>query len=397
MRKIKEICREIANELNIMAPENVNRPERLLKMSDIMPEEEWKKSGVTCLAARPEMGKSSLAIDLILDAVLWMEKPVVYFSLDMTEKRLVERMIGQLTGIKQEIHWCDVPRLAQALAYLEKLDIYIDDTPGISVSEIESKLQELPDAGMVVIDYIQLVTEDDKHTRNRTDEIRRIVQNITRISEDRQTPVLLLSQLIRSVEYRKNKRPRLGDLHVGFYSGDVDQVIFLYREKVYRTYDYRKQTQDDSAEIIIAKSKTGIKKTVRMRFDEKHHCFVKNEGADFVCWRELNWIRQQVYGIIRGSNAKVLLIGLGQDDSIYGCNDKHLEYAKRLYEKYDCSVVVSSKPYEMTDSIEDTVNLIKVVVCNEPEIYYMDISNGAVFDEEPGGTLDDCFLGFRRY
>lgn len=267
MKKIKEICKEIVNKLHITVPENVKPSARQFKMSDIMPKEEWITPGVTCLAARPGMGKTALAIELALDAALWMEKPIVFFSPDMDENQLVYRMLKNITGIQipGELQENDMPRLATAIAYIEKLNIFIDDTPGIAVSEIEAKLQEQQDVGMVVIDYIQLVTGAAKHFRNGHDDVQWVVQNISRITEARQIPVLLLSHLPRTVEYRFNKRPCLEDMYYGVYARDVDQVIFLYREKV-----YCQQTRDDSAEIIIAKSKSGISKTVQVLFNEKH-------------------------------------------------------------------------------------------------------------------------------
>lgn len=274
MRKIKEICKEIAKELQIMVPKNVKLQEHQFKMSDIMPEE-WVTSGVTCLAARPGMGKTSLAIDIALDAALWREKVIVFFSLETDEKQLVHRMIRNITGIELpgNLSVGDKQRFASAIAYIEKMNMFIDDTPGITVTEIEAKLQELrklQDVGMVVIDYIQLVTGAANRLINGHDNIRWIVQNISRIAAEKQISILLLSHLPRSVEFRLNKRPCLEDMYYGIYARDVDQVIFLYRENV-----YNKQTRDDSAEIIIAKSKSGINETVQVRFNEIHRRFEK--------------------------------------------------------------------------------------------------------------------------
>ena len=98
MKHIKEICREIADEWNLMVPENVKLPGRQLKMSDIMSEEEWLTSGLTRLAARPGIGKTALAIDFVLDATRWMEKAVIFFSLKNDETQLVYRMIRNMTG-----------------------------------------------------------------------------------------------------------------------------------------------------------------------------------------------------------------------------------------------------------------------------------------------------------
>lgn len=397
MRKINEICRELANELNIMLPETVKSCEGRLKMGDIMSEEEWKQSGVTCLAARPGMGKTSLAIDIVLDAVRWMEKPIVFFSLETTKERLIENMLCHLNAFGGHFSWRGIPNLASAIAYLERQNIYIDDTPGISISEIETKLQTLDGVGMVIIDYVQLVSGDDKRRNSRNSEIRRIIQKISRISEELNTPFLILSQLTREVEYRINKRPRLDDLYFGFYSSDVNQVLFLYREEIYRSYDYRNQTLDNSTEIIIAKSKTGMKKTVRTKFCKECYRFEKNEGYDFVVRRKLEGGRRE-YGVIRGEDNRVLMLGFGPDSSIYGPDDKHMVFANQIFEMYGCSVVVASNHYDRLESPMDVVEVIKEIVCDEPEIYYLENVMGTAFEEKmTGGSLDDlCHVGFTR-
>jgi replicative DNA helicase len=217
-----------------------------------------------------------LAIDIALDAALWREKVIVFFSLEKAEKTLVYRMIRNLTGIDitAELSVGDKQRLASAIAYLKKLNIFIEDAPGIMVTEMEAKLQklqELQDVGMVVIDYVQLVTVAANRLINGHDNIRWIVQNISCIAAEKQISILLLSLLPRSVEFRLNKRPCLEDMYYGIYARDVDQVIFLYRENV-----YNKQMRDDSAEIIIAKSKFGINQTIQMQFNEKHLRFEKD-------------------------------------------------------------------------------------------------------------------------
>lgn len=391
MRKINEICRELAKELNIFLPENVKSYEGRLKMRDIMPEEEWKQSGVTCLAARPSMGKTSLAIDLVLDAARWMEKPIVFFSLETTKERLIETMLCHLNAFGGHFSWKEIPGLASAIAYLERLNIFIDDTPGISVSEIETKLQTLDGVGMVMIDYVQLVSGDDKRRKSRNSEMRWVVQSLSRISEESGTPFFILSQLTREVELRKNKRPRLDDLYMGVYPSDVKQVLFLYRE------DYRNRTSNNSAEIIIAKSKTGVKKTVRTKFDREHYRFEKNEGYDFVVSRRLEGTRREC-GVIRGADNRVLLIGFGPDSSIYGPDDKHVSIANRIFEMYGCSVVVASNPYDRIESPMEAVEVMKEIVCDEPEIYYMENATDVLFNEKmSGGSFNDlCHVGFTR-
>jgi len=169
-----------------------------MRMKDIMSEQEWKESGVTCLAARPSMGKTALAIELALDAARWMEKKIVWFSLEMNEECLARRLENR-AGVGAE----------------ELQNIEIDDTPAVSVEGVERKLQMLQDVGLVVIDYLRLMIEKlGVLNRDREEEIRRIVQGLSRISRERQVPVLVLSQLPREVDYRVEKRPRLEDIHI---------------------------------------------------------------------------------------------------------------------------------------------------------------------------------------
>lgn len=171
----------------------------------------------------------------------------------------------------------DKPKLESAISYLEKLNIIITDTPGISIQETETELQAMKDVGMVVIDYIQLMCAgDNREIKNRKEEVRWIAKNLNRISQERQIPILILSQLTREIDAREDKRPRLEDLHRDLQPEDVDQVIFLYRDASYRKKEDSDQTVDDSAEIILAKNKSGIPKTIQVLFDKVHLCFRKS-------------------------------------------------------------------------------------------------------------------------
>ena len=161
MSTIKEICKKIKQELNIMTSDEKPVPEPLLQTEDIVPEHTWIKSGVTCLASRPSVGKSALAIDFILDAALREKKKVVVFSLELSSRQFVYRMLRRISGIYGELHMDDKPKLESAISYLEKLNIIITDTPGISIQETETELQAMKDVGMVVIDYIQLMCAGD--------------------------------------------------------------------------------------------------------------------------------------------------------------------------------------------------------------------------------------------
>lgn len=228
-----------------------------LKMKDIMSEQEWKASGLTCLAARPAMGKTALAIELALDAARWMEKKIVWFSLEMNEKSLTRRLENRVGAGAEELQ-----------------NIEIDDTPAISVEGVERKLQMVQDVGLVVIDYLRLMIEKQgRLNRDREEEIRRIVQGLSRISREQQVPVLVLSQLPRKVDYRVEKRPCLEDIHIAGGAEYYDHVIFLYREAYYRGIEYREDIPDDSAEIILAKSQSGSPRTIPARFDNERLCF----------------------------------------------------------------------------------------------------------------------------
>jgi len=276
MSTIKEICKKIKQELNIMTSDEKPVPEPLLKTEDIVPEHTWIKSGVTCLASRPSVGKSALAIDFILDAALREKKKVVVFSLELSSRQFVYRMLRRISGIYGELHMEDKPKLESAISYLEKLNIIITDTPGISIQETETELQAMKDVGMVVIDYIQLMCAgDNREIKNRKEEVRWIAKNLTRISQERQIPILILSQLTREIDAREDKRPRLEDLHRDLQPEDVDQVIFLYRDASYRKKEDSDQIVDDSAEIILAKSKSYSPKTIQVWFDKVPLCFRK--------------------------------------------------------------------------------------------------------------------------
>jgi len=312
MRTIQELCKEIAEEMGITPVHRWVNIENRLKMREILPEIEWKESGVTCLASRPMMGKSALAEDILLDAAMWMQKPVVYFSLGMTEKLLVYRLIRKISGVdcRWKIREEEIGKVEGAIDFLADLPIVIDDTPGISVSKMETVLQEMKDAGMVIVDYIRLMTvENYREFSAREEEVKWIMKNISRISRERSLPFLTLSQLPRDIEFRKNKRPCLDDLCRALYDlEDVDSVIFLYREGYYRGESYRKQTGDDSAEIILAKSKSGITKTIRARLDEEYFRFCKNDDYDFVVQKEYNGNPIQ-YAVIHGEIPRVPLYG----------------------------------------------------------------------------------------
>lgn len=251
-----------------------------LKMKDIMSEEEWKVPGLTCLAARPSMGKTALALDIILDAGSWMEKKILLFPLAESRTQVVARLIRMISGFSEEPYMMDMQKLFSVGSYIEKLNLVIADIPIITIQIIETMLQAMKDVGMVVIDYVQFIDGGSKKSKNHKEEVRWIVKELARISEERQIPILILSQLPRDIDKREDKRPQLADMRRDICAEDVDQVIFLYRNDYYEGGGDKEPTAEVSAEIIVAKSKTGTKKTVQAWFSREYLSFWKSKEPE---------------------------------------------------------------------------------------------------------------------
>lgn len=258
-----------------------------------------QKSDLILLAARPGMGKTSLALNIALNAALRLHKHVAFFSLEMSAEQLALRLLsiqanidsqklrrGQLT----EEEW---RRLLEAAAVLAETEFYVDDTPGASVMEVRSKARRLHAEvrlDLIVIDYLQLM-RSDRRAENRVQEISYISRSLKALAREINVPLLALSQLSRSVEQRHNKRPILSDLREsGSLEQDADVVLFLYSEDYYaekeRGEDGTKAPQNmpNIVEIRVAKHRHGPTGTVNVYFDKAHTRFtdleVKKEPLD---------------------------------------------------------------------------------------------------------------------
>ena len=230
------------------------------------------------IAARPAVGKSAWALNLATNAAVNSNATVAIFNLEMSAESLAMRMIASLghiegnklaTGNLQD----DWDKVNEALAKLESTNIYIDDTPGITIGEIRSKCRKLAnsDSGLdlVIIDYLQLISSQANYNGNRQQEVSDISRALKLMSLELKVPVVALAQLSRSVEQRKeNKRPLLSDLREsGSIEQDADIVAFLYREDYYdkeNNKDSKDQISD--LEFIIAKHRNGATGTVKLRF-----------------------------------------------------------------------------------------------------------------------------------
>ena len=228
-----------------------------------------QNSDLILIAARPAMGKSAFALNIASNAALKANTPVVIFSLEMSKDQMVNRIMCSeamvdsnkvRTGKIEEDDWI---KLASSIGPLSESEIYIDDTPGISVMEIRAKCRKLKlekNIGLVVIDYLQLV-QGNKKSSSREQEISEISRSLKILAKEINVPVIALSQLSRAPEQRPDHRPMLSDLREsGAIEQDADIVMFLYRDDYYNQ-DTEKR---NIAEVIIAKHRGGSTGTVEL-------------------------------------------------------------------------------------------------------------------------------------
>ncbi len=229
------------------------------------------KSDLVIVAARPAMGKSAFALNIATNAAVRANTPVAIFSLEMSKEQMTNRILCSeamvdsnkvRTGKVEDDDW---QKLASASGELSQAQIYIDDTPGISVMEIRAKCRKMKlerGIGLVVIDYIQLVQGSNKRANgSREQEISEISRSLKILAKEIEVPVIALSQLSRSVEQRPDHRPMLSDLREsGAIEQDADIVMFLYRDDYYNQDSEKKNI----AEVILAKHRAGSTGTVEL-------------------------------------------------------------------------------------------------------------------------------------
>jgi replicative DNA helicase len=265
-----------------------NRKQHITGVPTGFSELDYKTAGLhgselILLAARPAMGKTAFALNIATNAALRANVPVVIFSLEMSKEQLVNRILCSeamvdsnkvRTGKIEEGDWV---KLAGAIGPLSESEIYIDDTPGISVMEIRTKCRKLKmekNIGLVVIDYLQLVQGNNKRVGSREQEISEISRSLKILAKELNVPVIALSQLSRAVEQRPDHRPMLSDLREsGAIEQDADIVVFLYRDDYYNKESEKK----DIAEVIIAKQRGGSTGTVELLWMGNYTKFVNLE------------------------------------------------------------------------------------------------------------------------
>jgi len=231
----------------------------------------FHKSDLVLIAARPAMGKTAFVLNIATHAAIHARIPVAIFSLEMAKEQLVNRIMcseamvdGQKmkTGKLDDEDW---QKIARVLGPLSEAPIFIDDTPGISVTEIKAKCRKLKlekNIGLVLIDYLQLMQGKGK-TENRQQEISEISRSLKIMAKELNVPVITLSQLSRAAESRSDHRPILSDLREsGAIEQDADIVMFLYRDDYYNPETEKKNI----AEVIISKHRNGSTGTIELKW-----------------------------------------------------------------------------------------------------------------------------------
>ncbi|HAR89855.1 MAG TPA: replicative DNA helicase [Gammaproteobacteria bacterium] len=232
----------------------------------------WQKSDLVIVAGRPSMGKTAFAMNLVENAILDQDQPVLVFSLEMPAESLIFRMLSSIGRLDQgklrtgQLTDDDWPGFNNAVKKLKDRPLYIDDSAGVSPMEMRSRARRIKREhgalGMIVVDYLQLM-QIKGSTEGRVNEISEISRSLKLLAREFECPVIALSQLNRGLEQRPNKRPVMSDLREsGAIEQDADVIAFIYRDEV-----YNEDTPDKGvAEVIIGKQRNGPIGTVRLSF-----------------------------------------------------------------------------------------------------------------------------------
>ena len=228
------------------------------------------------IAARPAMGKTAFALNMATHIAMTQKKSVALFNLEMGAEQLALRIlssVGQIEGFKMRtgnLMNTDWKRLNEATAQLADTNLFIDDTPGITIGEIRAKCRRLASSdkglGIVIIDYLQLISGGKNYGANRQQEVSDISRSLKTLAMELHVPVIALAQLSRGVEAREDKRPIMSDLREsGSIEQDADIVSFLYRDDYYNK-EARREDDSSISELIIAKHRNGPTAPIELLF-----------------------------------------------------------------------------------------------------------------------------------
>jgi replicative DNA helicase len=245
------------------------------------------------LAARPSMGKTSLAINIAEHVALNEELPVAVFSMEMGASQLAVRIVGSIgridqghlrTGKLSDEEW---PRLTEAIEKLRNIQLHIDETPGLTVSQLRANARRLArrcggKLGLIVVDYLQLMSvSSGMSDENRATAVGEISRGLKMLAKELGCPVIALSQLSRGVEARTDKRPMMSDLREsGAIEQDADVIMFIYRDDYYN----KDSKEPGVAEVIISKQRNGPTGTAKLAFLKpltKFESLASGGGSDY--------------------------------------------------------------------------------------------------------------------
>ncbi len=236
------------------------------------------------IAARPAMGKTAFALNLATNVAMNTDKTVAIFTLEMGAEQIANRILsslGQIEGYKFRSGMLmnqDWRRINEAVSQLENASLYIDDTPGISIGEIRAKCRRLASRekglGLVVIDYLQLISGGKNYGSNRQQEVADISRSLKTLAMELHIPIVALAQLSRAVEGREDKRPMMSDLREsGSIEQDADIVAFLYRDDYYNK-EAKLNDNTSVSELIIGKHRNGATATIELLFKKDTSTFL---------------------------------------------------------------------------------------------------------------------------
>jgi replicative DNA helicase len=274
---VSEIVRESFGSVDAL----LQRGRRITGLETHYPDLDEKTSGLQksdliIIAGRPSMGKTSFAMNIAENVSIEDAKTVAVFSLEMSKEALLQRMLCSVARVDAHkfrtgsLWQDDLRKIAHALEKLSQAPIFVDDTPGMTVSEMRAKARRLQQSkgalDLVLVDYLQLMSGGSRRYENRTQEVSAISRGLKALAKELQVPVVALSQLSRAPESRGSgdHRPQLADLREsGSIEQDADVVAFIFREEVYKPDD---PDLDGIAELIIRKQRNGPTGTVKMAF-----------------------------------------------------------------------------------------------------------------------------------
>ncbi len=238
----------------------------------------FQNSDLIIIAGRPSIGKTAFALSIILNVLNSSKLPVLIFSLEMSKKQIVYRLLSMETNISQlrlrsgKLYKTDWIKLNKILKIFSKLPLFIDDTSNLSIYDIRSKIKVInlryQKIGLVVVDYLQLMQSIEAKNENRVQELAKITRSLKNIASDFNLPVIALSQLSRNIETRSDKKPILSDLREsGSIEQDADLVLMLYQNETRLKNDFYPNSIK-IIDLIVAKQRNGPTGNLKIKFDQ---------------------------------------------------------------------------------------------------------------------------------